>query len=244
MRDNRRHKRITVEAMDINGKMTLASSVKVHDISMSGVALMADRRFEIGREYSLTIELRGKNLSLNGIVVWSVLSELRAGLRGEMIPIYKAGIKFTDVTAEGAVELTNFIEGQMPRELHKPSGYRQNQRTLPDVPQKSTKKFPETYEGKKISLRGITIESRHELEIENRLHMEIFLTGNKAVNFLGKVAFCLMTVAGNEVRYDIGIEFLDMTQKDREKLKEFIAMSDPTDGDLSFFVRRRWAVEK
>ncbi|MCL5422550.1 MAG: PilZ domain-containing protein [Nitrospirae bacterium] len=60
--------------MDINGKMLFTSEVKPIDVSIGGICLKADRRFEIGREYTLKLEYDDKILSVNGSVVWSVLS--------------------------------------------------------------------------------------------------------------------------------------------------------------------------
>ena len=96
--------------MEVNGKMLMARYVKILDISVSGLSLKADRRLNIGSEYTLDIEGKGTVLKIKGIVVWSILGESIETPRGDFIPVYKAGMKFTDVSEEKMKEIENFIE--------------------------------------------------------------------------------------------------------------------------------------
>ena len=75
MEEKRRDKRFSVDIMDINGKMVLATYVKILDISIGGVSFKANRRLNMGSEYSLKMESRGGELTVKGIIVRSTLSE-------------------------------------------------------------------------------------------------------------------------------------------------------------------------
>ncbi len=108
MEEKRRYQRFVVEG--IEGTLMFATEVDIIDISINGVALRADRRLEIGREYTLKLEFKDKGISLNGVVVWSVLSELGKGHHEEKVPIYKAGMRFSNVISEKMATLLDFIE--------------------------------------------------------------------------------------------------------------------------------------
>jgi len=109
MNEKRLHKRFPVEGMDINVMMLSAREVKVLDISVGGVSLKADRRFDIGSKYSVNLKYKDKVLSLKGVVVWSALCELRKATTGGSIPIYRAGIKLTDFSTDGLNELIDSL---------------------------------------------------------------------------------------------------------------------------------------
>lgn len=77
----------------------------------------------------------------------------------------------------------------------------------------------------------------HELAIEARLPMEMSLPGDKFISFRGKVAYCLKTDAGSTALHNNGIELIDMPQKHKEKLKEFVRVLEKNDDNSSFFVK-------
>jgi hypothetical protein len=108
MWDKRQYKRFT-DVIDMHGKMVLADDVKILDISLSGISLKADRRLNIGCNYMLNIADKGNPLTVKGKVIWSLLGENKDGKRGEIIPIYTAGMKFTDITKKKKKEITEFI---------------------------------------------------------------------------------------------------------------------------------------
>lgn len=109
MKNRRKHERFHAEILEIKGKMLLAKHVKILDISTGGISLKADRRLNIGHEYSLKIEGKGKNFQVKGTVVWSLLGESMETLGGEVVPVYKAGMKFTDVSESTYHEIHSFI---------------------------------------------------------------------------------------------------------------------------------------
>ena len=56
------------------------------------------------------------------------------------------------------------------------------------------------------------------------------LTENSYIKFLGRVASCLLIKDNDIEHYDIGIEFIEMLQKDREILGELIGVIDTVIG--------------
>ena len=106
--ENRRHPRYIVE--DIHGNVLYTSDIEVLNISVDGAAIETARRLEVNREYSFRINYKDISLSLKGSVVWALLtSRSKKGTQGS-VPVYRAGIKFTDVLSEKAEALLKFIE--------------------------------------------------------------------------------------------------------------------------------------
>jgi Tfp pilus assembly protein PilZ len=247
MEERRQHKRVAVQDMDIHGKMLFANEVRVINICMSGISLKSDRRFEIGREYSLKLEYEDKVLPLNGAVMWSVLSGRGRGLFGENIPIYKAGIKFTTVPTDKLNELIDVVMDVIDsherdhyelEELHKVSEQGLiNTRFHIDPIEKTVLNSPVSYRLRKVSLNGMVIESGHELAIGTRLPMELSLPGNRVISFDGRIAYCLKMQAEGKALHSIGIEFAEMSLTHRERLKEFMLHLDNKNECSSFFVK-------
>ena len=118
MQDSRRFKRFTLKVLEVTGKMIFATEVDVVDISIGGISIKANRRLNIGGEYALKLEDRTRTISLKGTVVWSSLSETKVGRAGEVVPIYKAGLKFTNISVEKITELLSFIEDHKKEEIY------------------------------------------------------------------------------------------------------------------------------
>ena len=96
-RQQRLSQRYTLDAQSVHAKMALARRVKILDISLGGLSLEADKRLNIGREYTLHIEHDGKKVPIKGSIMWSLLKESQGDEMGNMVPIYRAGMKFSHV---------------------------------------------------------------------------------------------------------------------------------------------------
>jgi hypothetical protein len=233
--DNRRqYERFSVDILEINGKMMFAKEVKILDISLGGVSLKADKRLNLGNEYTLKIEGKGKTLSIKGVVVWSWLSESREDDRGNLIPIYTAGMKFTDISDESLRAVGDFLDENRldtDRDIDKfsPNGLRLYVRISIEEPQKAILNIDGSYKVRKISLGGMLVESEHLLEIETKIPMEITLAEDRSIKVFGRIASCLLSQDEENEHYEIGVEFLDMSDKDRTTLQEFIGLLNSMD---------------
>jgi len=90
---------------EINSSMVLSDHLQVLDISEGGILLKADIRLNIGRQYTLTIKTRFNVSTVKGMIVWSSLIENKEDAKGNIIPIYKAGLEFTNVSREAINEI-------------------------------------------------------------------------------------------------------------------------------------------
>jgi len=110
IQERRRYKRMKVAHMGVNSEMPSASYVKIIDISKNGVFVKADRKLDIGKKYSLKIEYENKVLFVKAVVVWSLLEDNVGDANGNIIPIYIAGMQFTDVLKDKVTEIISMIE--------------------------------------------------------------------------------------------------------------------------------------
>lgn len=100
LRQQRLNQRYSLDDQSVHAKMTLASRVKILDISLGGLSLEADKRLNIGGQYALHIEHEGKKVPIRGSIMWSLLKESRSDAKGNVIPIYRAGMKFSQIPEE------------------------------------------------------------------------------------------------------------------------------------------------
>jgi hypothetical protein len=230
--EKRRYKRYALDIYDIHSEMLLAKEVKIMDISISGVSLKADKRMDINREYTLKIKSKEKNLILKGKVIWSLLSGNQSGPRGDSIPIYTAGLKFSDVATGRMRDIIDFIENHKreqdrQEDLYQLSGLRLFTRFQIMAPEETS--LLHCYDGckvKKLSLGGMLIESENPLEINSTMPMQLTFPQEKSITFKGRIASCLPIENTVPESYDIGVEFLEMSESDNQVLVEFIESLD------------------
>jgi hypothetical protein len=215
--EHRLHARFTVEG--VHGKMTLASHVDILNMSISGVAIKVDRALRVGGEYALNLRLQDKDLTVHAMVVWCVLGEIRKGARGEAMPVYSAGMKFTDVLSPKLMELIGFIDRHKIVEEHRLGGLRVHI----DAPGKALLDVPHVYRVKVISLSGMLIEMEEPLELDRVCPMEFSLKeGSDPVRFSGRIVYCVEAVDRDTHRHEIGVAFEDMDLEQKKRLAEFI----------------------
>ena len=231
MDEKRRYKRFSVDIMEINGKMVLASYVKILDISIGGVSFKANRRLNMGSEYSLKMENKRRELTVKGIIVRSTLSESIEDSRGNIVPVYSVGMQFTDTSEEKIKEIEAFILNNMKDadkhvDLYSPSGRRLYVRVFIENPEQSVLKVDENYKVKNICIGGMMIESEHALELESVVPLEIYFVEDNSLKVTGRVVSCIMITDREPMHYNIGMEFIEMPEKDGVILLEFIRSLD------------------
>jgi Tfp pilus assembly protein PilZ len=227
-RKQRKYKRFMVDIMGIHGSMRFAKEVEILDLSLGGISIKTDKRLSIGSEHSFKIKDKERVLSLKGMVVWSLPGGTRKKSGGGTVAMYVAGIKFTEMTGEKTANIVEFIEKNRneldeQKDPHGLSGLRCNIRFSMSPEEKAILDCPEHYKVKKLSLGGMLVEGEHALEMEHAFPMEVFLPGEHLIGFLGRIASCLPVYREGEMCFDIGIEFIDIPNPDREKLGKFLS---------------------
>jgi len=227
--DRRLHQRITVDVLDMRVKAAYAKVVRILDISVSGILLKTNWRLGVGKTCILKMEGKGRVLNVKSIVVWSLLDRRRKSLRGNSVSIYKAGLKFINISREKMKEIIGFVENHKQKVDKKVvifavSGLRLNMRFQIEPPEKTILICRNDYKIKNFSLGDMLIKSKDSLDIGKKLHMEISRSKDKSIKVLGKVISCVLNKESDYAHYDIGIEFLNMLEKNREMLKEVMCL--------------------
>ncbi|TAN40194.1 MAG: PilZ domain-containing protein [Nitrospirae bacterium] len=226
--ESRKHKRFSIDFLNIKGKMMFASKVDILDISLGGISLQIDKGVRIGSSYKLNIESKNRSIQIKGTVVWASLKGSRKTDVGDVAPVYAVGIKFDELDSAKINELVAFIESHKEEQdsvtLHSVSGNRFNMRFHLSEDGRSILTCPEDYRVKKISLGGMLIVTENVMKVEQQMPMEIFLPGDSNIKFTGRVASCLPIEETDPKQHEIGIEFLNMPEGNSQKLNEFISM--------------------
>jgi c-di-GMP-binding flagellar brake protein YcgR len=232
MPNKRKFDRFKVNDLKVHGKMALATEVRIIDISTSGISLKVNRSLKIGSDY--TLKLEGKQIvSLKGTVIWCSLSEIREGSPGDSILTYSAGMQFKDMSTESMTQLQYLIESNKIREVQVIGGTRLNIRFHIEDPEHAILICPDDYKVKTISLAGMLIEYIRNFKIESRIPMEMFIHDDNHLRFMGRVASSQAIEKDGQEHYEIGIEFLDLPERDLEILASFIeqiALADTETG--------------
>lgn len=217
--DKRRHKRFIVNG--IHGNVLFPSDMEILNISMDGAAIETTKRLNINREYTFKFKYKNAVLNLRGLVVWSILTYRERERKGskEIIPVYRGGIRFTDILNEKTNLLLNFIEENKIRTLEKRlTGVR----FKIAAPENIQLDYPYTYEVKRMSLSGMLIEIENPLDLNSRYDIELFINEN-VVKVEGRVANCTEIKSESGAVYDIGIEFVKVSDNDKKLLKNFLS---------------------
>ena len=224
--ERRDQERFLVDSENITGTLIIHNRVKIHDISMNGACLIGDKRFEIGREYRLSFECDEGKIPLRGTVNWAVLSQSNKTTEGDCIPIYKVGMQFTMLPDEAQNKLKKFItQYRKLRAIKKPG----ESLVLPfDDEQESDDAndifmdLPERFTVKKLDAKGMVVESRYEMAIDQTIPLEMHISKYKPLEVTGKIAYCLSKTKEGSKRFDIGIEFVKLSERDRNKIDKFV----------------------
>jgi hypothetical protein len=198
--------------------MLFSTDIDILNISMDGAAIATSQRLSIGREYAIKIRAGGDDLALRGSVVWSVLSHSRTHENGEVAPVYRAGIRFTNTLTSAAMQLLSFIENNRSNPME--------QRVLGvrfkvNQAEASALDFSCAYIVKKISLSGMLIETDASPRQGSLQDLEIMLNG-MTVPVSGRIVYLNEVMVNDTARYDVGVEFVAMTEDDRGRLKIYL----------------------
>jgi Tfp pilus assembly protein PilZ len=229
MQNMRRHKRFRLDLIEVNGQISLADKVEILDISLGGIALKVDRRLNIGREYLLKLREKGKALEVKCIVVRAELSGIEQRANGESVSIYTAGLTFKEGSTARIADFIKPIEQHKQMKEPDTADRRLDVRFNIGGPLDILLSYPAQFTVKTISLGGMLIRTEQALALESKVPMTLSLNADNPVTFIGRVALCQKSDDQEDKRYDIGVEFTDLTDQNKILLKSFIDLLAQTD---------------
>jgi c-di-GMP-binding flagellar brake protein YcgR len=222
VKEQRRHKRYVIEGMDVKCRMLFATEVRLKDISLSGASIVVDKRLNMGSKYTLKVIDGASELSLNGEVVWVSISGSKKTQTGEVVPLYNAGMRFDNVLTGKGAELMGLLNHSANTQKIVPrlGGVR-----VKVDANGSIVDYPQAFSIKKISLGGMLMEADRLLEVDKQYPLEIslFKSEGPPLRCTGRVASCLPHPSGNADLFNVGVEFLHLSDTDRLRLERFIS---------------------
>ncbi len=206
--------------MDVQCRVFFATEVKVLNMSLGGIALSLNKRLNIGTEYTIKIESEGNTISLKGVVVWA--NFLVKEVKGKNLPTYEVGIRFQDVLTSKGADIVSFIRENISDKAIKSRVDGLRMKII--QPQKTViLDDHDSYSVKMIGLGGMLIECAEKLDVDERFQMEMALSeDSKPIKFTGRTAYTVEVPGNMPIRYATGVEFMEMNEKNRARLKEFI----------------------
>jgi len=221
----RRYRRFIVENMGIHAKAVLAQDAELLNVSTSGACILSRKSLKLGENCLITLKREGTTLLLQCTVVWGTLCGSEKISVGEIRPLYKTGLTFGNLPSDKLIQLKDFLrvsgfpsEGKLS-DQYGPSALRFGIQ----VNNNACLYYPNTSEVKKLSLGGMLMEFYDRLPVEERLPMALFLPSvNRALKFRGRVASCTKKEDRHSNHFDVGIEFLGMTENVRSKVAGFL----------------------
>lgn len=205
--ENRKFRRFDVDS--VHGRMAYLSDINILNISMDGAAIATTQRLSLDREYALKLNYETSTLTLRGKIVWSVLSHSKTLKNGEVVPVYKAGVKFTNVLTAEATNLITYIEKSRTSDMEKRI---LGVRFKVSQPDNAMITMPCEYEIRKISLAGMLIAADTAHEIDSEHEMEIHLDGT-SITVVGRIANLAEVKGEGNEKYDIGVEFIKIPEE-------------------------------
>jgi c-di-GMP-binding flagellar brake protein YcgR len=221
MHEKRRHTRIIIESLEIKCKMHFATEVQLVNISPNGACISLNKQLNMGSSYTLQIQSPDSDIAVKGVVIWERIAGSQRKDGDEIFPRYEVGLKFDNIFTDKGSSLIDFIETNV---LTKQFKIRLMGLRVKLVEPKSTVvRDHKTYNVIRISEGGMFIETGKKFDLNSTFNMEMKLPKDRqALKFIGRIASSVAMVDKVPMRYGAGIEFIEMNDKDRTKLKKFI----------------------
>ncbi|MEJ2684956.1 MAG: PilZ domain-containing protein [Candidatus Sulfobium sp.] len=221
MVNTRKHQRFTLEGLDICARTLFNAEAEIINISATGASIRIARRLNIDGVYALKFSYRDNCFTVKGRVVWEKLTGSKESQEGEVIPIYTAGLEFQGELPDKLKQIGTFIEEKVTEIRERRLGGIRIRVTGDDS---AVLSHLETCRVMDISLGGMSMESVHEVPTGTGFRLQFTIKENEPPLFCsGRVAFCRNGPApANPEKYTVGVEFIEMSEGDREKLKRFV----------------------
>lgn len=213
--EQRQHRRFAVE--NVQGTIIYAADLKILNISIDGVSIETSQRLVIDREYALRWQVVDGRINIRGKVVWSTLIHSK-NERGEIIPVYRAGLQFTSILGDEATILASFIEKNRSEHLEKRV---MGVRFKVHQPDSAMIQAPFNYEIRKISMSGMLISAETSFPVDTLHDLSIDISG-MTLSAQGRIANCVEVREGEFMTHAVGIEFMSMPDDDRLRLSAFL----------------------
>ena len=226
MKNKRRYQRFSTEFLDLHGKILFSTDIRILNMSVGGISFTSDKLLTQGGVYVLRLERKDSRIYLEGTILWSKPN--KDSQEDGNSKAFTVGMRFLHPSETQRREIEqfipdNFIDYQKV-ETSAPvmSGIRIYVRFRISALDKAIINCAEHYKVKRISKGGMLIESFNLLPIEDKVPMQMRLSEKKEIAFWARIVTCHTIQKAEPMHYEIGLEFIDMSETDRTALEGFI----------------------
>ena len=213
----RRHRRY--EVAGLGGRLVVPMEVRVVNLSLGGMALETNDYLQFGRSYSVNLDHNGHRVTLVATVAWCKLRHTKKNPSGDVVPVFRAGLRFQVLSGERLHELWQIIRDHAVVEVDDSVFGR----FAPEQPQVVELDSDYKFSVRKLSLSGMLIETDFVPELEARLPLEVLLP-DSPIEALARVAS--VPNLGRRARGEptqIGVEFCGLDSQRRSELRAYLA---------------------
>ncbi len=207
---------------DAAGWFRLGADFQLIDVSLDGIGVESTVPLQIGRVYTGTVEWEGERIQVTGRVAWSALVRTAKGDGGDVVPIYHAGIHFVEPADAALAERRRLIAHA--------TTYRPGDRLFgryEALPEHARLQLDSAFRVRKLSRRGMLIETAEPLEIEAVLDLDLDLDGSN-LRCRGRVASREEArESEGQMVHPAGIEFVDLGGGAGAVLEAYLAALEP-----------------
>jgi hypothetical protein len=222
MEDKRRHKRYSVNGLQ--GDIFNPSEMSVINMNMRGIGVETTKKLEPSGECLIRILCKDTEWDFRGRMVWTLPVKKETKDAGAAVHVYRAGIRFTDLTEEKTECIIRHINGERSTMIERRlSGMRF------EVANPGNFKIylPSKFVIRNISLSGMLIETEDHMARNSHCDMRLPLNG-RALNISGRVVHLSNGAPKPHPHQVMGVEFVNVADEDRSALAHFIETLDLT----------------
>jgi hypothetical protein len=216
---NTERRRLARREVDgIDGSLFATSDAKIVDISVDGLSIETTRSLRVGLQIPLSIGWRRRAMPLQGEVVWCSLVGTWRNELSDVLPVYRAGVRFEWEQREGVTDLCRFLEENalitLDREIYG--------RFTVHSPTVAKVEFLADFAVKRIGLSGMLVEVDFAPEIGSGLDIQL-LVGEKPLEAKGSIASVKRIEWKSSVPLAlVEVKMLDLSAEARGVLEEFL----------------------
>jgi len=201
-------KRYVVEGLF--GSMLSTENVSVVNISIDGVQVKTDKRLIPGRQYNLRIRSGDRSIMVRGEVAWCLLGASEHLGNGQQVPLYSAGMRFTETQNELGLKLLDFIDHSRLHKVEKRLAgvrFRLANEHEAEITSRCTIR--------QLSRNGMLIETGEPFEVESRIHVDLEFEHGFA-KARCRVAYCNEEEDTESVL--VGLEFQEFSEEGARRI--------------------------
>ncbi len=214
--ERRRYPRFPTD--EVQGSFSYSVKANVDNLSLGGFAVRTSAQLQVGRKYNFRLGEGSASVQLEGEVKWCRLAGTEKLDTGDVVPVYSAGIAFEDILTTNAEQLHQFMEKNVILDLKQRIFGRLKVESESEIDLQTESKFLV----QQLSAAGMLIITELPPKPESIVGLELQLNDH-SFECMGRVVYAAeVDLVEEELRYRVGIEFVQTSKDQLQILESFI----------------------